>query len=265
MNSSLHSEFTSASEHAGKPIGPQVDTDTVHDQDTRNHAENHAPEGSNMSQANVQQSGPNDKGIRIQWDWHKNKKTSTLHHLMLNPASYIHQQRLHLSLATFNRQQQAVINRILLKRYALDVASVETNQLNKPTQWVVQHWKQLRQIAFLMACQRSRATLARGGLLLKLPNWARQFALLPLRDSSAQSSIHLSTDKILALGLSELLSWEAYLPSWLMQRILLLLPSEHEVWIQNLTRHAITPDLNLFLLAAQHAKNHYDPSFANIA
>ena len=194
------------------------------------------------------------------------KKPPILQQLMLNPASYIHQQRLQLSVSSFNPQQQAVINRILLKRYALNVEKVEINQLNKPTQWVVQYWYQLRQITFLMTCQRSRAALARGGLLLKLPSWARQFALLPLRDSSAQkSSINLSTDNILALGLLELLSWEAHLPSWLMQRLLLLLPSKSEEFIQKFTRHAITPDLNLFLLAAQHAKNHYDPSFANIA
>ena len=196
----------------------------------------------------------------------KQKKPSTLEHVMLNPVSYIHRQRLQLPISFSNPRQQAVINRILLKRYALNVETVEINQLNKPTQWVVQYWYQLQQITFLIACQRSRATLARGGLLLKLPNWARQFALLPLRDSSAQkSSIHLSTDKILALGLSELLSWEAHLPSWLMQRLLLLLPSESEEFIQKFTRQAITPDLNLFLLAAQHAKNHYDPNFANIA
>lgn len=198
----------------------------------------------------------------------KKKKPSVLHHLMLNPASYIHRQRLQLSVSSFNPQQQAVINRILLKRYALNVETVEINKLNKPTQWLVQYWYQLPQITFLIACQRLRAELARGGLLLKLPNWARQFALLPLRDSNAQkSSRHLSINKISAMGLSELLSWEAHLPCWLTQRLLLLIPGESETFLQtqDVRNTAITPDLNLFLLAAQHAKNHYDPTFAKIA
>lgn len=194
------------------------------------------------------------------------QKNLFVQRLMFDPVSYIHPQRFQLPAYLALPRQRAIINQWLLQQYSLAVETSEMIKLSKQTQLLLQHWSQLPQIAFLLACQRLRAELARGGLLFKLPAWAKQFALLPLRDSAASGlSIKLSTVKIMAVGLSELLSWENDLPLWLRQRLLLLFSTESETLVHTASYVSASPDLALFLLAAQHAKSYYDPSFTTIA
>ncbi len=194
--------------------------------------------------------------------------------VMFDPLSYIHPARFRLSDNLMQSSQRAVINDMLLRCYQLTTADTTAMLLGGVTLTMIKHWRRLPQIAFLFGCYRLRNALARRGALLRLPEWARLFAEMPLcvdTSSMSNSALHmkdisteLSVDMIYAQGLGEFLSWQTALPLWLRQRLSLQFSPQTEAWLQNNTlRLAMQPSPNIFLFtfAMQYAKNHPDPSF----
>ena len=199
---------------------------------------------------------------------------NAIQEIMFDPLSYIHPARFHLSVNLTQRSQRTVINDMLLHCYQLTTVDTTAMLIGGVALTMIKHWRRLPQIAFLFGCYRLRNTLLRRGALLRLPEWARRFAEMPLCVDAPLIKINglhatdifseLSVEAIYAQGLGEFLSWQAALPLWLRQRLSLLFSPQTEALLQTNTLSIATlqsPNLFLFTFAMQYAKNHPDPSF----
>lgn len=199
---------------------------------------------------------------------------NAIQEVMFDPLSYIHPARFRLSDNLKQYSQRAVINDMLLRCYQLTTVDTTAMLIGGVALTMIKHWRRLPQLAFLFGCYRLRNVLARRGALLRLPEWARLFAEMPLcvdTSSMNNSGFHmndiaaeLSADMIYAQGLGEFLSWQTALPLWLRQRLSLQFSLQSETLLQNNTlRSAMQqpPNIFLFTFAMQYAKNHPDPSF----
>jgi len=175
--------------------------------------------------------------------------------VMFDPLSYIHPERLTLPAAFGAPGQHAIINRMLLDHYQLssDLPRVMPGSLDY---LLLKHWLQLPQLAYLLACQRFRVALSRGGKLLSLPDWARSFAVLPLSHSGddAMPAGGLDITTMLQQGLVDLLSRCHGVAPALRQRIPLLFP--HIVKMAEFPPPAAAAERDdiLLILALQHVK-----------
>lgn len=185
--------------------------------------------------------------------------------LMFDPLSYIHAERFSLENKAISLKQRAVINEMLLSSYQLTI--------DKPllvpgslAATLAKQWVDLPKVAFLLGCQRLRAELVMSGALFKLPAWARHFAEMPVRESAAgnlaaSGKIAISDAYLSAQGLAEILSWQTSLPSWLWQRLPLLFSQKSDTFLREGAVRAPrlnAPDITLFILAGQYAKNYSD-------
>ncbi|MEB0140402.1 MULTISPECIES: type III secretion apparatus protein OrgA/MxiK [unclassified Undibacterium] len=107
--------------------------------------------------------------------------SSRLRTVIYNPLSYIHTQRLMLPAQLQKSAQLALINRILIDHYQLSCVTPDVKP-GSLDQLLLNNWSELPYAAYLLACHQQRNSLARAGRLLRLPAWARSFALLPLSE-----------------------------------------------------------------------------------
>ncbi|MDB5774610.1 MAG: type secretion apparatus protein OrgA/MxiK [Herbaspirillum sp.] len=150
--------------------------------------------------------------------------------VMFDPVSYIHPLRLQLPAAFNNPRRRSIVNRMLLDHY--DLSEKEPRLVpGGIDHLLVNHWQHLPRLALLLGCQRFRSALLHRGLLLKLPAWARSFAVLPLHAAASNSPTQRRYDGVLdegilrAYGLSALLRHCRSCAPALKQRIPLLFPA----------------------------------------
>ena len=151
--------------------------------------------------------------------------STLLQTVMFDPLSYIHPVHFMLPTAFDNATQHAIINRMLIDHYQLS-SELPVIAAGSRDHVFLKHWSQLPRLAYLLACQRFRVALSRGGKLLGLPHWARSFAMLPLplsQDKPMPVGV-LNSTTLLEYGLADLLSHCRGLDPTLRQRLPLLFP-----------------------------------------
>ncbi|WP_161539908.1 type III secretion apparatus protein OrgA/MxiK [Glaciimonas sp. PCH181] len=150
---------------------------------------------------------------------------SLLQTVIFDPLSYIHPVHFMLPTTFDNAMQHAIINRMLIDHYQL-CSELPVIASGSRDQVFLKYWSQLPQLAYLLACQRFRVALSRGGKLLNLPHWARSFAMLPLplSNDTPMSVGVLNTTTLLKYGLTDLLSHCRGLTPTMRQRLPLLFP-----------------------------------------
>nr|AFH88786.1 putative type III secretion system protein OrgA [Candidatus Sodalis melophagi] len=175
--------------------------------------------------------------------------------IMYDPLTWIHPARFALPTRLDGIAQRSILNGMLISLYGLSLERPALPAHSLPRQFV-EAWHLLPQTALLMACQRHRASLARGGCGAGLPDWLRQFAALPLVASRSSPTESLpSPARLLAWGRYELLAFADGLPRGLRQRLGLLFPPE-EGRDDSYGLSRPSPCRLLLKLAFQHAKRH---------
>jgi type III secretion system OrgA/MxiK family protein len=182
--------------------------------------------------------------------------SSRLQTVMFDPLSYIHPERFALPARLDAARQHAIINRMLLDHYRLS-SCVPRAAPGSLDHLLAQHWELLPQLAYLLACQRFRVALLRGGRLLKVPAWARSFAILPLQrpDDADAAADTLGSTALLEHGLVELLSRCRHAAPALQQRIPLLFPSFGKTTALPPPCATTQGGNSLLILALQHVKS----------
>ncbi|CRL46375.1 Oxygen-regulated invasion protein OrgA [Sodalis glossinidius str. 'morsitans'] len=175
--------------------------------------------------------------------------------VMFDPLTWIHPSRFALPASLDGIAQRSIVNDMLISLYGLSLERPALPTHSLPRQFV-EAWHLLPQIALLMACQRHRASLAKGGYGASLPDWLRQFAALSLVSSRSSPGETIPPPaQLLAWGKYELLAFAGSLPRGLRQRLDLLFPPEEGR--DDLSRLSLPPPCRLLLkLAFQHAKRH---------
>lgn len=175
--------------------------------------------------------------------------------VMYDPLAWIHPARFALHASLDDIALRSILNGMLISLYGLSLERPALPAYSLPWQFV-EAWHLLPQTALLMACQRHRAALARGGYGAGLPDWLRQFAALPLVASCSSPAESLPRPaQLLAWGKYELLAFADGLPRGLRQRLDLLFPPE-EGRDNSPELSRPSPCRLLLKLAFQHAKRH---------
>ncbi|OIV46565.1 hypothetical protein BK025_10565 [Sodalis sp. TME1] len=92
---------------------------------------------------------------------------------MYDPLTWIHPARFALPARLDGIAQRSILNGMLISLYGLSLERPALPAHSLPRQFV-EAWHLLPQTALLMACQRHRASLARGGCGAGLPRGLRQ-------------------------------------------------------------------------------------------
>ncbi|MFT4463793.1 MAG: type III secretion apparatus protein OrgA/MxiK [Sodalis sp. (in: enterobacteria)] len=173
---------------------------------------------------------------------------------MYDPLAWIHPARFALPAMLDGITQRSILNGMLISLYGLSLERPALPAHSLPRQFV-EALHLLLQTALLMACQRHRASLARGGCGAGLPDWLRQFAALPLVASRSSPAESLSSTAV-SVGKYELLAFADGLPRGLRQRLDLLFPPEEGRDDSHGLSRPYPCRLLLLKLAFQHAKRH---------
>ncbi|UGA39635.1 hypothetical protein JOS77_09385 [Chromobacterium haemolyticum] len=115
----------------------------------------------------------------------------------------------------------------MISAYRLDSDCADAQLDPLARQWL-RHWRRLPQTAYLLGCHALRAGLGwQAGGLLRLPDWAQEFAAVALPpDAAAAQRPALSHGALLLTGYGRLQAWRERLPRPLAQRLPLLFPPE---------------------------------------
>jgi type III secretion system OrgA/MxiK family protein len=154
---------------------------------------------------------------------------------------------------------QQAVNHHLIQKYGLPTAldfSVDSGEF---TQQLVNDWKLLPTVAWLLGCKMMRGSLALGGRLAALPEMARRFVVLPVPCPAYPPApgVVLERDDIEQIGGRYLLQLQSYLPAALAQRLALMFALEKE--LNNESVDPALPELSLnrslLTFAFDYAKN----------
>ncbi|MEN3813595.1 hypothetical protein ABH309_25125 [Chromobacterium piscinae] len=168
-----------------------------------------------------------------------------LRHIWFDPIAYIHPTRCELPTAC-NTPQCNVLNDMLFDYLQLEQPLPDIVASSIAHAFVA-HWALLPRVAYLMAYQRHRAALARGGRLVQLPAWMRPFVHCDIVPAATATDAELSWPAVAA---AELMAWQHELPPGFTARITLLFPTG--------TVPCVPPaaSLLLWILALQYAKTY---------
>lgn len=171
--------------------------------------------------------------------------------IIFDPLSYIHPQRINLAAELIERPAaRAAANELILAAWQLDKGNIGFTQ-NSLTQLWLRQWHRLPQVAYLLGCHERRADLARQGLLLKLPDWARAFLVVNQGTSQSTGTQALDHSMLLSIGYAQLKAWCSCLPEPLIQRFPLLFPA----FIEGAPEQPAV-ESSILILALQHAQRY---------
>jgi type III secretion system OrgA/MxiK family protein len=188
--------------------------------------------------------------------------------IMFDPLSYIHPQRLRLPQHFDTPRQRAALNDMLLGGFGL--ACGRTAPTGVAEQQLIMHWQHLPYVCMLVGAQLLKPELAWRGRLLQFSAPVRFFMSLPLHngvdraagrdaDRSARRAADAEPHRVQALGLSNVLGWQAAAASAaLLGRMRLLFAPALDACFERPRKPLQPADLFLISQAIQYAKNHPD-------
>lgn len=146
--------------------------------------------------------------------------------------------------------RQAILNSVLMKKYALDV--ITKAQFAQPmVNLFCKNWFYLRQAAYYMACYRHRGAIMQSVTWHSLSAGARIFMQCALTANCAVQITHRYKINIEALACAEIMALAAGLPESVKKRVALMFnyPEQDDKCLPS-------ADINLFSMALIHAKNY---------
>lgn len=173
--------------------------------------------------------------------------------IIYDPISWIHPQRFSLPAKFSSVRCRSIFNDILINHFKLSVGEIDLD--NSTERYLTYHWSLLRKAAFMMACQRYRASLAYNGQLVKLDAATRQFAMLNIVESSDASGGKFTIRELEVIASQEITGFYSSVSTVMRERLPLLFP---ELMPTHLRRPG-SPHVDelLLRLAIQHAKRNH--------
>lgn len=176
--------------------------------------------------------------------------------VMYAPLDYIHPKRFKKPVADLSTSLQQAVNHHLLKQYALPSALDFQLDSRDYSQQLVDGWKLLPKVAWLLGCKIARGSLAVSGRLAALPQVAQRFVALPIPCSAYPSDASVAESDFEQIGARYLYQLQSSLPVALAHRLPLVFAPESD----NMDKFISDVPLNRSLLtfAFDYAKNSCD-------
>lgn len=173
--------------------------------------------------------------------------------IVYDPVSWVHPQRFSLPDKFNSVRCRSVFNDILIAHFKLSVGDI--NLECSMERYLAYHWSLLSKAAFMMVCQRYRASLAYNGQLVKLDSATRQFAMLDIVGSNDKLRGDITISELEYMAGQEMAIFGSSLSTIMRERLPLLFPEKKSV--RDLRPGP--PDMNelLLRLAIQHAKRNH--------
>lgn len=187
-------------------------------------------------------------------------KNESLLRVMYAPFDYVHPRRFLKPTGFLSTGVQRALNHHLIKQYKLSTELDFTVEQANFSQRLVNEWKLLPTVAWLLGCKIVRGSLAIGGQLAALPEIAQRFVVLPIPcpayPSTFSAGTALSRSEIELVGARYLYQLQPHLPAALAQRLALVFAPESD----NVDKSVPDLSLNRSLLtfAFDYAKNSSD-------
>lgn len=180
-------------------------------------------------------------------------KITQLERILFDPVAWIHPQQAAIPLMFQRGRCRSVVNDALRRKFQLPLPAA-VQQDEGLTRFFITHWQQLTQAAFLLCCQRYRATLMRQGLYGRLPAAVRQFMTLDLLPSySDTAEKKFGWDELLQNMAYELSGYERLITTPLRHCLPLLFPPQTPTPREAMPVPAV--ELLTLKLAIQHAQH----------
>lgn len=179
-------------------------------------------------------------------------KIAPLDRILFDPVAWIHPQQITIPAMFRQGRSRSVINEVLRSKFQLPEPEAVPQEQGL-TRFFIRHWPHLAQAAFLLCCQRYRATLMRQGLYGRLPATVRQFMTLDLLPScSLSQEAIIGREELTARMAYELSGFEQQIAAPLRPCLALLFPAQKS--LQRDARSVPAVDLLTLKLAIQHAQ-----------
>lgn len=182
--------------------------------------------------------------------------------VLFDPLSYIHPSRLDAGQIPSDPGIRSAVNDVLLARYGLTDSLMVLPGGKDPAALLVERWRCLPHAIFLLGCHAAFDSLPYGGILGRLPEFARRFAQQPARmPRPALPPRAVSEEQLWQLGVRQLQPFCQRLPPALLARLKLMVPVAAEPYFHSDRRTGIVcRDTVLLTMALQHAsRNLHQP------
>lgn len=179
--------------------------------------------------------------------------------IMYAPLDYIHHARFKKPAEGLSPSLQQAVNHSLIKRYQLETKFDFTVNSRDFSQHVVNDWRLLPKVAWLLGCKLVRGSLAANGQLATLPDAAHRFVALPIPCPAYQSNMAVSKSDIVLFGARYLYQLQPHLPAAIAQRLPLLFAPDAALSASvSGDEPALTLNRSLLTFAFDYAKNSSD-------
>lgn len=184
--------------------------------------------------------------------------------VMYAPLDYVHPQRFAKPAGLLSSGVQQAVNHHLIKQYSLPTTLDFTLGSGDFSQRLVNEWKLLPIVAWLLGCKIVRGSLAMNGQFPVLPAVAQRFIALPVPCPALPSAVSVSKSDIELIGARYLSQLSPHLPLAIAKRLPLVFapePGDKENLLSDLlSDSSVNSPINRSLLtfAFDYAKNSSD-------
>lgn len=170
--------------------------------------------------------------------------------ILFDPLSWIHPQRFTLPQGFSSSGCRRVLNDILLVNFDLPIGELDFS--NQKERYLARHWHLIADAAFMVNCQRYKASLLQQGLWWKLDSATRQFASLEWPGVPVSSEQSVTLEQLRAMALQDAEDFAGTVSVVMKSRLPLLFPCAKEAGVGMNSR---ANDNGLMMtMAIQHAK-----------
>ncbi|WP_196319679.1 hypothetical protein [Burkholderia cepacia] len=175
--------------------------------------------------------------------------------VMYDPVAYINPKRFRVDLTSTVPSVRAAVNDLLITQFDLPLDATPPKPGTNGS-LLVRHWRCWPTISWLLGCHASRGALLRGGRILRLPLWVRQFAMASGQQNEyvPEPNIPLETEVLLARGLHQLIDSAGPLANALGMRFRLALSPDIDLYMTPMAPKSIDP--TFFRKTIQYAARH---------
>ncbi|HGJ5877222.1 MAG TPA: hypothetical protein ACHBX0_13715 [Arsenophonus sp.] len=171
---------------------------------------------------------------------------------LYDPVSWMHSDHFSLPEIFDNKACRSVLNSVVINFYSLPINTTFNN--NHIERYIINNWKVILQVSFMLACLRYRSLLFYNGNIVKLDENIRNFCNLNIIDSSPIiAKKNFSDIDFWLLARNEIFSFQDFLSDTVRKRLVLLFPRVNN---NDYNFAEINPQFNLLKLAVQYAKRY---------
>lgn len=178
--------------------------------------------------------------------------SNTINFFLYDPISWMHRDHFSIPANFNNKVCRSIFNSAVINFFSLPIDS--TFNQNYIERYIIENWKSMLQVSFMLACLRYRSLLFHSGKIVKLDENIRNFCKLNIIDDFflVEKNDFADIDFWL-LARNELFIFQDYLSDTVIKRLAILFPR-----IDNNDSNfaKINPQFSLLKLAVQYAKRY---------